>query len=69
MYYIIISGVVYSSQTDKPTQDELQAQANKFDENVYVIEGQHAGLSARPNKRPNAAQRAELSIVSDNALL
>lgn len=69
MYYIIIGGTVYDPQPNKPNQAELQLLANQFDEHIYVIEGQHAGLSARPNKRPSAAQRAELSIVNDNALL
>lgn len=69
MYYIIIGGTVYDPQPNKPTQAELQLLANQFDEHICVIEGQHTGLSARPNKRPNAAQRAALSIVSDTALL
>lgn len=69
MYYIIVGETLHIAQVNKPAQAKLQALANQFDEHIYVIEGQHAGLSARPNKRPSAAQRAELSIVSDNALL
>lgn len=69
MYYIIIGEILHTAQAEKPTQATLQFLANQFDEHIYVIEGQHAVLSARPNKRPNAAQRAELSIVNDNALL
>lgn len=69
MYYIIVGGTVYDPQPNKPTQAELQLLANQFDEHIYVIEGQHAGLSARPNKRPSAQLRAMLPDTNDNALL
>ena len=49
MYYIIgCEDQILESVSMPPTQDELQAEANFFDCSVYVIRGEHYGMTANP---------------------
>lgn len=50
MYYIMSENENRILDTDfyPPTEDDLQAQANYYNCAVYVIEGQHYGMSAEP---------------------
>lgn len=50
MYYIIAedTGQIVEQYDRCPTQEQLQAEANAFRCAVYVIDGEHAGLSATP---------------------
>lgn len=48
MYYIICGGQIVESQMSEPSQDELQRWANDQNAHVYVISGEHYGMSADP---------------------
>ena len=48
MYYIVCGGQIVESQMSEPSQDELQNWADEQKEHVYVIRGEHYGMSADP---------------------
>lgn len=52
MYYIMSSETdcILETVSTPPTQDELQTEADFFNCAVYVIEGQHYGMSAEPSE-------------------
>ena len=50
-YYIIVGGTIAEIvEGSEPSQEELQRWADDEGEPVYVIRGQHAGLSAEPQE-------------------
>lgn len=60
-YYIVVGDVIVDYSKTCPSQAELQRLADGALERVYVIAGQHAGLTATPRSaRPTKAQQAEL---------
>lgn len=49
MYYVISdNGQIVESYDRRPTQEQLQADADYFNCEVYVIDGEHTGLTASP---------------------
>lgn len=50
MYYIMSEedSHILESQSKRPTSKELQDAANFFDCALYVIQGEHTGMSAAP---------------------
>lgn len=50
MFYIVNEedGHILESQDKRPDTDELQAMANSFNCSIYVIRGEHAGMTAAP---------------------
>ncbi len=52
MYYIMsYEDRILESVNQPPTQDELQAEANFFGCSVYVIDGEHYGMTADPEDK------------------
>ena len=49
MYYIVCGEQIVESQMSEPSQDELQCLADDEKLDVYVIRGEHYGMSAEPN--------------------
>lgn len=51
MYYIMneFDGRILEAQHNRPTQKELQGTANFMQCEVYVIQGQHIGMTAAPD--------------------
>lgn len=51
MYYIMRkeNGRILESQMNRPTTKELQETANFMRCEVYVIQGEHTGMSAAPD--------------------
>ena len=48
MFYIIVGGHIVDAQSKEPSQETLQQWADSIGDSAYVIEGEHAGLSAEP---------------------
>jgi hypothetical protein len=46
MYYIVCGGTIVESQFSEPAQEELQGWADTYREHVYVISGEHYGMTA-----------------------
>lgn len=55
MYYVIVGGTIYEAIHIMPTTEEMQEIANEQGEEVYIIRGEHAGLSVEPSEH-NAPQ-------------
>lgn len=54
MYYIMsYEDRILESVNQPPTQAELQAEANFFGCSVYVIDGEHYGMTADPEDEEN----------------
>ena len=64
MYYIIVGGTIYETPYNEPSQDELQELADRYNEHVYVIRGEHYGMSAEPQEDvANAAPGASPEVA------
>ena len=65
MYYIIVDEAIHSYQYSAPTQDELQKIADEYNTPVYVISGEHSGMTAEPQPKPplTEAQREHIKAL------
>lgn len=57
MYYIVCGKQIVESQMSEPSQDELQCWADEQNAHVYVISGEHYGMSAEPLSEKGCRQK------------
>jgi hypothetical protein len=50
-YYIVVGGTIVDAVDKEPTDEEIQQIANEMNGSTYVIDGEHCGISAEPQKR------------------
>lgn len=52
------NGCIVENQETCPSQEELQQQADYFGCSLYIIDGEHAGLTACPTNAEALEQKA-----------
>lgn len=59
MYYIVAGGQIVDDSWNFPKEEDLQKWADDLNAHVYVIQGEHAGLTAEPREDEEKAEHAE----------
>lgn len=68
MFYLVNAktGLVVESLCEPPTIKSLQADADFYGCELYVITGEHYGMTARPTEKEQRPQQLELVGVSED---
>jgi hypothetical protein len=64
MYYIIESetGLILESSDSCP---DPQDEANYYDCEIYIIQGEHSGLSAKPEREESKEMQQQIKTLRD----
>lgn len=66
MYYIVADSMIVDCSSKQPSQADLQRWVNATDANIYVIRGEHAGLTAEPNIVRMDEEHEQAMLIADD---